>query len=88
MPLSQTRSNPSEEQTDRQTMRGILSLMGWSHIPDMDTSAATAEDNPFAGPKTQVPGKVLVQMPTDDWLCRKLSKLWVECIQGRRQIHL
>ena len=36
----------SEEQTYRETMRGIRSYMGWSHIPDMDTSAATSEDNP------------------------------------------
>ena len=56
----------SEEQTYRETMRGIRSYKGWSHIPYMDTSAATSEDNPFASPKTQVPVKVSVQMPTDD----------------------
>ena len=28
----------SEEQTYRETMRGIRSFMGWSHIPDMDTN--------------------------------------------------
>ena len=63
-----------EEQTYRETMRGIRSFMGWSHIPDMDSSTNPSDDNPFAGPKTPVPGKVLVQMPTEDWLCRKLSK--------------
>ena len=62
----------SEEQTYRETMRGLWSYIGWSHIPDLDTSATTSDDNPFAGPKTQVPGKVSVQMPTDDWLFRKL----------------
>ena len=36
-----------------------------SHIPD--TSAAISDDNPFAGAKAQAPGKVSVQMPTDDW---------------------
>ena len=41
----------------------------------MDTSTSNMADNPFAGPKAPVPGKVLVQMPTEDWLCRKLSKL-------------
>ena len=40
--------------------------MGWSHVPDIDNSADTSEDNPFAGPKTPVPGKVSVQMPTED----------------------
>ena len=40
--------------------------MGWSHIPDLDTSIATSEDNPFAGPRKQPTGKVSVQMPTDN----------------------
>ena len=44
--------------------------MGWSHFLYIDTIAATS-----AGPKVQAPGKVLVQMPTDDWLCKNLSKL-------------
>ena len=58
----------SEEQMYRETMRGIRSYMGWSHKPDMDTSTNTSEDNPFPSPKIQVPGKVSVQMPVDDWL--------------------
>ena len=56
--------------------------MGWSHIPDMDTSAATSEDNPFVSPKTQASGKVSVQIPTNDWLCRKLSKLNLALVDG------
>ena len=28
----------SEEQTYRETMRGIRSYMGWSHVPDVDSS--------------------------------------------------
>ena len=56
-------------------MRGIRSFMGWTHIPDMDTTTGSSEDNPFAGPKLQTPGKLSVQLPTDEWLCRKLSKL-------------
>ena len=48
----------------------------------MDTSAATSEDNHFAGPKTRVPGKVSVQIPTDDWLCKKLSKLNLTLVEG------
>ena len=72
----------SEEQTYRETMRGIRTYMGWSHIQDMDTFNNTAEENPFAGPKTQVPGKVSVQMPVDDWLCRKLSKLNITLVEG------
>ena len=76
----------SQEQTYRETMRGICSFMGWSHVPDIDSSTNTSEDNPFAGPKTPVPGKVSVQIPTEDWLCKKLQKLnttLVECYPSR-----
>ena len=38
----------SEEQTYRETMRGIHSFMGWLHVPDMDSSTNTSNDNPFA----------------------------------------
>ena len=48
----------------------------------MDASAATSDDNPFAGLKTLAPGKISVQMPTDDWLCRKLSKLNLTLDEG------
>ena len=65
----------SAEHTYRETMRGIRSYMGWSNIPDMDSSNTASDDNPFSGPKIPVPGKVFVQMPTEDWLCKKLSKL-------------
>ena len=30
----------SEDQNYRETMRGIRSFMGWTHIPDMDTAAS------------------------------------------------
>ena len=48
----------------------------------MDNSTNTSEDSPFAGPKAAVPGKVSVQMPTEDWLCRNLSKLKVTLVEG------
>ena len=72
----------SEEQTYRDTMQGIRSYMGWTHIPEVDSSATTAEDNPFAGPKTVTPGKVSVKMPTEEWLCKKLSKLNLSLSEG------
>ena len=56
--------------------------MGWSHIPNMDNTTFSAEDNPFAGPKSQPTGKVFVCMPSDDWLCNKLKKLNLTLIQG------
>ena len=43
---------PSEEQTYRETMRGIRSYMGWSDIPDLDSANTGSDDN------------LLVQMPT------------------------
>ena len=63
-------------------MRGINFYMVWSHIPDMERSTNTSEYNPFTGPKTQVPGKVSVQMPVDDWFCRKLNKLNITLVEG------
>ena len=71
----------SEEQTYRETMSGIRSFMGWSHIPDMDSSNPS-DDNPFAGPKAPVPSKISVQMPTEDYLCRKLAKLNLTMTEG------
>ena len=72
----------SEEQSYRETMRGIRSYMGWGHIPDMDSGTKSSDDNPFAGPKMQTPGKISVALPTDEWLCSKLSKLNLTLVQG------
>ena len=72
----------SEDHTYRETMRGIRSYMGWSNISDMDRSNTALDNNPFSGPKVPVPGKVSVQMPTEDWLCRKLSKLNLTLVEG------
>ena len=72
----------SEEQNYRETMSGIRSFMGWSHIPEMDTTASRSEDNPFTGPKTQPTGKVSVSMPTDEWLCNKMGKLNLTLTEG------
>ena len=72
----------SEDQNYRETMRGIRSYMGWTHIPDMDTATSTSDDNPFAGPKTQPTGKVSVNMPVDEWLCKKMGKLNLTLVEG------
>ena len=56
--------------------------MGWTHIPDIDATAGSSDNNPFAGPKLQTPGKVSVQLPTDEWLCRKLAKLNLTLTDG------
>ena len=72
----------SEEQNYRDTMQGIRSYMGWSHIPEVDNTTATSDDNPFAGPKTVTPGKVSVRMSTEEWLCKKLGKLNLTLAEG------
>ena len=80
--LSDHDQSLSEEQSYRETMRGIRSYMSWNHIPDIDSGATTSEDNPFVGPKLHTPGKVSVNLPTDEWLCRKMSKLNITLVQG------
>ena len=80
--LSDVDQVPSEEQTYRETMRGIRASMNWNHIPDMDTTLASSEDNPFAAPKIQPAGKISVQLPTDDWLCQKMDRLNLTLKQG------
>ena len=47
----------SEDQTYRETLRGIRSYIGWSHIPDIESTTVTGDDNPFAGPKSQPTGQ-------------------------------
>ena len=56
-PITDPDQPVSEEQNYRDTMQGIRSFMGWSHIPEMDSTASTSDDNPFAGPKTVTPAK-------------------------------
>ena len=56
--------------------------MDWNYIPDIDSGTTTSEDNPFAGPKLHTPGKVSVNLPTDEWLCKKMSKLNLTLVQG------
>ena len=51
--VSVTDQTASEEQNYRETMHGIHSYMGWTHVPDMDSAASSAEDNPIERPKQQ-----------------------------------
>ena len=73
---------PSEEQTYRETMKGIREYMGWSDIPELDSANTASDDNPFSGPKAVTPGKLSVQMPTEDWLCKKIGKLILTLVEG------
>ena len=80
--LTEPNQIPYAEQTYWETMRGIRSYMGWTNIPDVESSNTASDDNPFLGPKVPVPGKVSVNMPTEDWLCKKLSKLNLTLVEG------
>ena len=64
--VTDTDQASTDEQNYRETMGGVRSYMGWTHVPDMDTHTSSAEDNPFAAPKQQPAGKVSVTLPTDD----------------------
>ena len=63
-------------------MKGIREYMGWSDIPELDSANTGSDDNPFSGPKAATPGKVSVQMPTEDWLCKKIGKLNLTLVEG------
>ena len=49
LPESTTDQDLSEDANYRETIRGVRSFMNWHHIPDYDDSAASLDDNPFAG---------------------------------------
>ena len=49
---TETDQTLSEEQSYRETLRGIRSFMDWTHILDVDTSSSSAYDNLFTAPKT------------------------------------
>ena len=53
---------PTEEANYRETMRGVRSFMNWHRVPEFETVSSTADDNPFAGARTQPTGKVSVKL--------------------------
>ena len=73
MSLTEADQMLSEEQNYRETMSGVRSFMGWTHIPEVDSALLSSEDNPFAAPKQQPAGKTSVNLPTDEWLCHKMD---------------
>ena len=63
-------------------VRGVRAFMGWTHIPDLEYSPASRTDNPWVGHRAQPVGKVSVELPPEDWLCRKLETLNIVLIEG------
>ena len=45
--------------------------MDWKYIPNVDNSSSSADDNP----KQQPVGQISVNLPTDDWLWKKMERL-------------
>ena len=82
IPLYQTQIRLLQRSKITETMHGVHSYMGWTHSSDIDTHTSSAEDNPFAAPKQQPVGRVNVNLPTDDWLCRKMEGLNLTLTQG------
>ena len=82
VPEAATDQDLSEDANYRETLRGVRSFMGWHHIPEYDNSAASMDDNPFAGSRVKTTGKVSVQLPVDEWLCKKMEKLNVTIAEG------
>ena len=82
LPDTATDQDLSEDANYRETIRGVRSFMKWHHIPDYDNSAASMDDNPFAGSRVKTTGKVSVKLPVDEWLCKKLEKLNVTIAEG------
>ena len=80
--LVDTDQELSAEQTYRETLRGVRSFMGWDQVPEFDSSSSAQDDNPFAGTRPQLPGKISVKVPVDDWLCRKFEKLNITVQEG------
>ena len=72
----------SAEQSYRETLRGVRSFMAWTDIPEFDSASSSQDDNPFTGTKTAQTGKISVKVPVDEWLCRKVEKLYVTLQEG------
>ena len=74
--------NPLRRPIYRETMRGVRSFMNRHKVPEFETVSSTADDNPFAGARIQPTGKVIVKLPVDDWLCRKMCSLNLTIREG------
>ena len=72
----------SEEQNYRETVRGVRAFMGWTHIPDLEYSPSSKPDNPWVGHRAQPVGKVSVDLPPEDWLCRKTRNFEFSVARG------
>ena len=88
-PASESETDPqekdrilSEDQSYRETVRGVRAYMEWSFIPDREYTAQSRHDNPWTGTRSQPVGKISVAFPPEDWFCRKFEQLNLYIIDG------
>ena len=47
-----------------------------------ESSSSSTDDNPRGGHMAESTGKISVNLPSEDWLCRKLVKLTLTVVEG------
>ena len=74
----------TEDMTYRETVRSVISFMGWHHIPtfESDYSEPDKSNNLWKGKQPRKPTRISVAMPPDDWLCQTLEQLNLMVAEG------
>ena len=72
----------SEDQSFRETVRGVRAYMDWSFIPDREYTAQSRHDNPWTGTRSQPVHKISVAFPLEDWFCTKFEQMNLYIIDG------
>lgn len=72
----------SSDLSFRDTMSSVRSLMGWTDVPEFESTSA-ADDQPWLQPSNGTSqGKISVNLPVDEHLCRKMEQLQVTLAEG------
>ena len=64
-----------QDQSYWETIKTVSTYMGLNYIPDLEYTVSSCSDNPWTGNQAQPVGKISVNMPPEDWLCRILESL-------------
>ena len=62
----------SDEQSYKENIRAVRQFMGWSEVPEF-VPASSREDNPFLAEKPLGSGRLNIQLPVDEYLCRRMD---------------
>ena len=63
----------TEDQSYRETVRGVRAYMDWSFIPDQEFTAQCRQDNLWTGTRSQPVGKIYVTFPPEDWSLEQMN---------------